>query len=155
MVAGAQDNGSQRYTSAGVGSTTEITGGDGAYCFIDQTNGIDVVTSYVYNNYYYHNNSGANYVRKISDNDDVGLFINPADLDDQNNILYSTARSGQLYKISNYNSPSYALDSFNITGLNSSASVIKVSPFSNSANIFVGGLQFSIGYINLKLSWFP
>ena len=31
MIAGAQDNGTQRYTSAGMNSTTEASGGDGAY----------------------------------------------------------------------------------------------------------------------------
>lgn len=148
MVAGAQDNGTQRYSSTGVNSTTEISGGDGAYCFIDQTDGIGVVTSYVYNNYYYHNNSGANYVRKILDNSDAGMFINPADLDDFNNILYTSLRAGEIYKLSNYNLSSYSLDSISITGLSGMPTAIKVSPFSNSANVFVGDVSGNLVKIN-------
>lgn len=148
MVAGAQDNGSQRYSSTGVNSTTEISGGDGAYCFIDQTDGIGVVTSYVYNNYYYHNNSGANYVRKIIDNSDAGMFINPADLDDANNILYTSLRAGEIYKLSNYNLSSYSLDSILITGLGGMPTAIKVSPFSSSANVYVGDVSGNLVKIN-------
>ncbi|MBP6721869.1 MAG: hypothetical protein KA239_06085, partial [Bacteroidia bacterium] len=35
-LAGAQDNGSQQFSSAGINSTIEVTGGDGAFCHIDQ-----------------------------------------------------------------------------------------------------------------------
>ena len=52
FLAGAQDNGTQQFNSPGFGATSEPTGGDGAYCFIDQDNGAIQVSSYVYNNYY-------------------------------------------------------------------------------------------------------
>ena len=148
MVAGAQDNGTQRYSSSGVNSTTEISGGDGAYCFIDQSNGVHVVTSYVYNNYYYHNNSGASYVRKILDNSNAGMFINPADLDDVNNILYTSLRSGEVYKLSNYNLSNYSLDSISITGISGMPNAIKVSPYNSSANVYVGDVSGNLVKIN-------
>jgi hypothetical protein len=38
MIAGAQDNGSQLYDGpAGVNSTSDVNGGDGAFCFIEKT----------------------------------------------------------------------------------------------------------------------
>lgn len=148
MVGGTQDNGSQRYSTTGMNSTTEISGGDGAYCFIDQTNGMDVITSYVYNNYYHFNSSGTNYVKKFMSNSNTGLFINPADLDDANNILYSTARTGQLYKVSNYHLSSYSVDSFTVTGLTNYATAIKVSPYNNSANVYAGDMSGNLVKIN-------
>ncbi|MFB6306040.1 MAG: glycosyl hydrolase, partial [Flavobacteriales bacterium] len=36
FLAGAQDNGTQRYTSPGMNATIPVHGGDGTYCFIDQ-----------------------------------------------------------------------------------------------------------------------
>lgn len=150
MVAGSQDNGTHRYNASGINSTTEISGGDGAYCFIDQTNGLDVVTSYVYNNYYYHNNSGSNYVRKILSNSNNGLFINPADLDDANNILYTSRSNGQIYKITNYNLSTYNVDSIAISGISGLAmpTAIKVSPYNNSANVYVGDMSGNLVKIN-------
>lgn len=38
MLAGAQDNGTQKFTEMGFGSTSQATGGDGGFCFIDQDN---------------------------------------------------------------------------------------------------------------------
>ena len=40
-------------------TTTNATGGDGAFCHIDQTNGNIQITSYVYNNYFVSLNGGS------------------------------------------------------------------------------------------------
>ncbi len=52
FLAGAQDNGTQKFTTAGINATSTASGGDGAFCHIDQTDGVTQITSYVYNNYY-------------------------------------------------------------------------------------------------------
>lgn len=148
MVAGSQDNGTQRYTGGGINSTNMVTGGDGAYCFIDQTNGFDVITSYVYNNYYHLNNSGSSFVKQFLNDNNTGLFINPADLDDANNILYSNLRPGKIYKISNYQNSFPTIDSISISGISAHATAIKVSPFNNSANVFVGDMSGNLVRIN-------
>jgi hypothetical protein len=94
-LAGAQDNGTQRYTSAGMNNTTEVTGGDGAFCHIDQTNSAVQISSYVYNNYYITTNNWAtNTSRSIGSN--TGRFINPTDYDDASNVLYG-AYTGNTY----------------------------------------------------------
>ncbi|HEU5168121.1 MAG TPA: T9SS type A sorting domain-containing protein [Chitinophagaceae bacterium] len=92
FLAGAQDNGSQKFTSAGVNSTTEVTGGDGAFCHIDQDNPNIQITAYVYNNYYISTNGGATFSTLYVDpdpNDGSGDFINPTDYDNTANILYA------------------------------------------------------------------
>jgi hypothetical protein len=98
MLAGAQDNGSHKFTSSGVNSTTEVTGGDGAFCFIDQDNSDYQITSYVRNSFYRSTNGGSSFSSISSSSS--GRFINPADYDDDANILYSAAGSNQIYRIS-------------------------------------------------------
>jgi hypothetical protein len=92
FLAGAQDNGSQKFTSAGVNNTTEVTGGDGAFCHIDQDNPNIQITAYVYNNYYVSTNGGASFNTLYSDpdpNGGSGDFINPTDYDNTANVLYA------------------------------------------------------------------
>ena len=91
FVAGAQDNGSQKFTSAGVSNTTEVTGGDGAFCHIDQDNPNIQITAYVYNNYFISTNGGTSFNTLYNDpdpNDGSGDFINPTDYDNTANVLY-------------------------------------------------------------------
>ncbi len=92
FLTGAQDNGSQKFTTAGINSTTEVTGGDGGFCHIDQDNPNIQVTAYVYNNYYISTNGGTTFSTLYSDpdpNDGSGDFINPTDYDNTANILYA------------------------------------------------------------------
>ncbi len=91
FLAGAQDNGSQKFTSAGIGNTTEVTGGDGAFCHIDQDNPNIQITAYVYNNYFISTNGGTTFGTLYDDpdpNGGSGDFINPTDYDDTANVLY-------------------------------------------------------------------
>ena len=92
FLAGAQDNGSQKFTSAGVNSTTEVTGGDGAFCHIDQDNPTVQITAYVFNNYYISYNGGGTFSTLYADpdpNGGSGDFINPTDYDNTANVLYA------------------------------------------------------------------
>ncbi len=92
FLAGAQDNGSQKFTSSGINNTTEVTGGDGAFCHIDQDNPNIQITSYVYNNYYISTNGGTSFNTLYADpdpNGGSGDFINPTDYDNTANVLYA------------------------------------------------------------------
>lgn len=136
FLAGAQDNGSQRYSQAGINATTEVTGGDGAFCFIDQNNGNRQITSYVYNNYYRSTNGGTSFSTLTSSN--TGQFINPADLDDRDastSILYSSSATNQYRYYDLINGSSQQIVTTNIGG--SSASAIKART-STANRIFVG-----------------
>ena len=58
FLAGAQDNGTQKFTLPGLAATVDASGGDGAYCNIDEADPTYQFTQYVYNNYYRSNNGG-------------------------------------------------------------------------------------------------
>jgi len=136
MLAGAQDNGTQRYASSGINSTTEVYGGDGAYCFIDQNSPSTQIASYVYNNFYVSTNSGLSFFTSIIEDDATGKFINPADYDDVNNVLYSNKNSSSIWRVRNIGPSPATPETVTITGMADDASHIRVSPYSST--IFVG-----------------
>ena len=137
MLAGAQDNGSIKINSTGIASGTEVTGGDGAFCFIDQDNANYQITSYIRNNWYRSTNGGSSFssIQRVSD----GSFINPADYDDNKNILYSAKSTTQLNRITNITGTSVSTGNITITGMNSMATHIRVSPHTSATTtLFVG-----------------
>ncbi len=106
LLAGAQDNGSQfiNNATAGINSSSEISGGDGAYVFIDKDNEY-MITSYVYNVYYYKSYATGSTIYTIANDQSNGGFINHAALDSANNILYAdgtTGGSSPTYQIFRY-----------------------------------------------------
>ncbi len=96
-LAGAQDNGTQQFTYTGMNSTTEATGGDGGFCFIDQTNPNYQVTAYTRNNFSYSIDNGSSFNTLSLGNG--GRFINPADYDDNLDIVYSGNSTSQYNRI--------------------------------------------------------
>jgi len=105
-LAGAQDNATQQFTTAGLNATTSEIGGDGAFSFIDQSNGNIQIGSYVYDNYYLSTDNGATFNPLESDN--YGQFINPADYDSRTKNLYAGGYQGYYFRVVNVLSPSYA-----------------------------------------------
>lgn len=99
FLAGAQDNGSHRFTAAGMNNTTQVTGGDGAFCHIDQNEPNIMITSYVYNNYYVSTNGGTSFTSRSKAN--TGGFINPTDYDDFSNVLYGGNSAGSYFRYLN------------------------------------------------------
>jgi PKD repeat protein len=99
FLAGSQDNGSHKFTSAGMNSTPEITGGDGAFCHIDKNQPQYQYTSYVFNNYFRSTDGGESFTQ-ISISDD-GQFINPTDYDHTNNMLYCGKLNGSYLRWNN------------------------------------------------------
>jgi len=88
FLAGAQDNGTQRFTAAGLGATTTATGGDGGFCAIDQLNPLVQFTSYVYNQYRRSVNGGNSFAT-YNLNASKGSFINPFDYDSRTGALFA------------------------------------------------------------------
>ncbi len=137
FLAGAQDNGTQRYLSAGINSTTEATGGDGGFCFIDQSNGQYQFTSYVYNSWRRSTNSGANF-STIQNDQSTGRFINPGDYDDNQDVLYSARNTTTIQRITSATG-TYNISDFTVAGLGSIASHLSVSPYTTtSTTLFIG-----------------
>ncbi|TAH42295.1 MAG: PKD domain-containing protein [Bacteroidetes bacterium] len=139
FIAGAQDNGTQKFTTAGMNSTTSPTGGDGAFCFIDQTNGNYQISSYVYNTYYRTTNNWSTKTT-ISNSSTTGSFINPADYDDANGILYSSYSTTEIQRISGIRSTPANPVQFTVTGMSAKATHLRVSPYSpvGTTTLFVG-----------------
>lgn len=139
FIAGAQDNGTQKYTVSGMNSTSSVSGGDGAYCFIDQTNGNYQISSYVYN-YYYRTTNNWSTKTTISSSTTTGSFINPADYDDANGILYSAYSTSQVQRISGIRSTPSAAVQFTVTGMTEMATHLRVSPYASigTTTLFVG-----------------
>ena len=138
FIAGAQDNGTQQFTIAGVNATTQVYGGDGAYCFIDQDNPSIQIASYVYNNFYLSTDGGNNFSTPLVQDQTTGSFINPADYDDRENILYATSTSSSIMRILNVSgSP---LQSDISVAIGSKSTHIRVSPYApaGKSTIFVG-----------------
>jgi len=138
FLAGAQDNGTQKFTTAGMNSTTNASGGDGAFCHIDQTNGNIQITSYVYNNYYVSTNGGSSFTQRFFAN--TGSFINPTDYDDNANILYGGNPAGSFFRWNDAGSGGTSTDNVSVTNF-SGASVRHVAVSPLTANRVYFGLS--------------
>ncbi|MBK9317479.1 MAG: T9SS type A sorting domain-containing protein [Bacteroidetes bacterium] len=99
FMAGAQDNGTQQYSVPGINTTIEVTGGDGAYCHIDQSDPNYQFSSYVYNNIYRSTDGGGSFASIRANNN--GSFINPSDFDDTNNNFYASYTAGNYTRLLN------------------------------------------------------
>lgn len=136
-LAGSQDNGTQKYTSSGFANTSQATGGDGGYCFIDQDEPNIQITSYVYNNYYLSTNGGSSFFTTLI-GENNGSFINPADYDDRENILYTNKNSTSFYRVSGIGGS--RTEDIVTTSLSAKATNLKVSPYAadGTTNLFIG-----------------
>ncbi len=139
FLAGAQDNGTHRFSTTGINSTTSIRGGDGAFCFVDQVSPNYQIASYVYNTYYLSTNGGSSqFNTQLVADQSTGRFINPSGYDNNMHILYACRDAASLTRIKNITgSPSAG--SVSITALGNYASHIRVSPYTTtSSTLFVG-----------------
>ncbi len=141
-LGGLQDNGTLFYTGNALDINDMITGGDGAYCFFDENSPGVAITSVYYNSYYTF--SGNNFYDQNSF--DNGVFINPADYDSENDILYANAckfsgsLSNKVLRIKNIPS----LSNYSLVNMGTDLSVyyssLKVSPYSpaNKTTLYLG-----------------
>ena len=97
FLAGAQDNGSHKFTQPGLGSSTEVTGGDGAFVSVDQLNSTNQVTSYVYNAYHISTDNGNNWTSNTFGSS-AGQFINPFDFDSKTKKIYAAYTAGNYLR---------------------------------------------------------
>ncbi|MCC7298133.1 MAG: T9SS type A sorting domain-containing protein [Bacteroidia bacterium] len=98
LLGGMQDNGTIKITASGTAAGTEVTGGDGAACFISASNSNKQISSYVYNNYYYTTNNWTASGNLISDGA-TGKFINAAEWDEAGSGLFTAKAQGAIYRI--------------------------------------------------------
>ena len=96
FLAGAQDNGSHKFSGYGISTTVEVTGGDGGFCFIDQDEPQYQFTTYVYNNFRRSSNGGNTFSTGPTNNS--GRFINPMDYDNSGDKMYAAGGSGSYLR---------------------------------------------------------
>ncbi|WP_370086748.1 T9SS type A sorting domain-containing protein [Ekhidna sp.] len=146
FIAGAQDNGTQQFTEGNGMSTVAINGGDGAFCFIDQDDNNFQISSYVYNVYDRHNSNGS-WTGNLSNNQNQGRFINPADYDNEQNILYSAGDENQLMRISGITTTPNSQETLPVSLDGGKISAIRANANTNN-RIYVGTGSGSIYLID-------
>ncbi len=138
-LAGAQDNGSHSFASPGINSSIEVTGGDGAFCHIDQDQPNYWFTSYVYTSYYRSTNSGGSFSNVVNTSGNVGSFISPTDYDDVANKMYMCGNNGTYVRWDNPQTGSTLVYDTVPLFNNGKITHVKVSP--NNANVVFFGLN--------------
>jgi trimeric autotransporter adhesin len=138
FLAGAQDNGTHQLNGAGLASSVEVTGGDGAYVAIDQDQPQYQFGAYVYNQYR-RSIDGGNTWSSVNYSSSAGRFINPFTYDNTANILYASGVANAFVRWGNAQTGS-TFTSVSMTGLNGGkVSALKVSPFTANTVYFAGG----------------
>ena len=153
FLGGTQDNGTPYFYNPnplGPDQSIDISGGDGATCFVDQVGEDYLIVSYVYNADYSlfdFNKQGWRSIIRDSDNSE-GDFINQADLDSNKDILYTNASIGSSYRLYRFsdltNIPEGGSASKTILEsslLNSFPTALKVSPYTTDMTKLLVGTE--------------
>lgn len=153
FLGGTQDNGTPFFNNpsvVGPDSSIDLSGGDGAYCFVDQVGEDYLIVSYVYNQSYRLFNYDLSEWRDInSDEASDGDFINQADLDSNQDILYTNGSSGDDFRVFRYsnlltideNGTAVKDTLTDATFLDSAPTAFKVSPFTTASTTMLVGTE--------------
>jgi hypothetical protein len=137
FLAGAQDNGTQKFTTAGINTTSNASGGDGGWPHIDQTDGQLQITANTGNRYNVSINGGASFTFASTVFNTRGQFINPTDFDDQTDILYCGDDEGKYFFIRNWTTTPVGTQ-VTVAGFGSrEVTFVKVDPAGGN-NVWVG-----------------
>ena len=128
FLGGTQDNGSHQFTKPKIGTTTEVTGGDGAFAHIDQSNPDIQMTSYIYSKIYRSLDGGYSFPVLI--NESTGHFINPSEYDSQRKILYLASGNDQLRRITGMDA-TITNSNLSISVGTAQVSALKISPYND------------------------
>ena len=127
FLAGAQDNGVHQFSTAGLSSTVEVTGGDGAFVAIDQNQPQYQFGSYVFNDYRRSTDGGVSW-SFVTLNSSSGQFINPFDYDNTANIMYCSDATSSFRRWTDPQTGSTSAV-INITNLTGNVTAVDVSPY--------------------------
>ena len=134
FLAGAQDNGTHQFKNAGLSSTVEVTGGDGAYVAIDQNEPSFQFGSYVFNQYKRSTDGGVSWT-SVNLSATSGRFINPFDYDNTTNIMYC---GDAVSSFRRWNDPQTGATSevINISNMAGNVTAVSVSPYTANKVFF-------------------
>ncbi len=158
ILGGAQDNGTNFKNGVEDGENMffSVFGGDGTYCFIDKDNEYMVV-SLPYNNFFRLSAVGGYQATLIQENS--GFFVNPAELDDNLDILYTNASTSSQNKIARLKNITDSPQRYDLTNAQMLGypSALKVSPYTTDhSTLFVGttrGNVFKITNADASPNW--
>ncbi len=138
LLAGAQDNGVHQLKNPGLSYSIEVTGGDGCITHINQQDPQIQFGSYVYNQYRRSTNGGATW-GSVNLSGSAGLFVNPFDYDDGQNIMYcSNGATGQIRRWPSANTLNVSTTiPIAAVGAANSLTAFKVSPYTAN-RVFLG-----------------
>ncbi|PKH49867.1 hypothetical protein CXF68_03755 [Tenacibaculum sp. Bg11-29] len=163
FTAGAQDNGTQGFRNAvaGINSSTEVSGGDGFYTFIDK-DGEYMIATYV-NNVIHRFNLPWNGVSKMQGgstsllNDQAsGDFVNPMDYDSDANRLLTNASTSTAKSIKSINVAANTKGNITNALLTAKPTAFRASPFANNTwyvGLANGNLVKLTGVTNSSATW--
>lgn len=124
IMGGTQDNNSLIIEEAGLSASRVATGGDGVFCFIDQTNPDYQIVSSQNGNYSLSKNGGQSFGFGADVN---GNFINRSGYDNNQHLLYGQTNEAGM-DFFRWNVVSEQLDFVNITNNNIDVSAVLVDP---------------------------
>lgn len=133
FLAGSQDNGTQRYTSAGVNSTTSVSGGDGGYCHIDEDDPNVQIASFQNNGFRVTTNAWGS---RIDTPVPGGTFTSISDYDSKFNIMYAASSNSEFGFIKDVGTNN-TTGTTTLANQNNSISAITVSP-NTDKRVFFG-----------------
>ena len=138
MLAGAQDNGTHRFSTEGVNATPLVRGGDGTATFIDSDQPVLAIASSQFNNYYRSGNGGLSFPFPLIRQNN-GSFINPAAYDGNLDVLYTNLNAGAFYRVTDVATGAPTLSTVT-RSFSSVPTHLKVSPFSpeTSSTLYIG-----------------
>lgn len=134
FLLGAQDNGINQLTNAGLGGSTEVTGGDGAFVQIDQDEPQYQFGSYVYNTYM-RSTDGGNSWSSVDYSNAVGLFINPRDYDNIDNKMYAAGGNNQYIRWEDPHTGG-TFTPITVNAFSGSVRHVSVSPYTSNRVLF-------------------
>jgi hypothetical protein len=134
FLAGAQDNGTHQFSIAGLSSTVEVKGGDGAFVAIDQDEPSYQFGSYVFNQYRRSTDGGTSW-SNVDFSASAGQFINPFDYDNTANIMYCGDIASNYRRWTNPQTGSTNAV-VNITSIVGSVTAVSVSPYTANKVFF-------------------
>lgn len=136
FIGGTQDNGTHQLTNAGLGSSTEVLGGDGGFVHIDEDEPQFQFGSTTNGNYRRSINGGASWSSVSNPLSSQGQFINPTDYDDINNRMYTSAFAGSYIRWDNPQTGNKFTSVSIASGTTGSVISLKVSPYTNNLVFF-------------------
>jgi trimeric autotransporter adhesin len=136
LLGGTQDNGSHSTSSAGLGGSTEVHGGDGGFVHIDEDEPQFQFSATTRSQYRRSINNGVNW-GSVNFSDAIGQFINPTEYDDINNRMYCSGSAGTYVRWDNpQNGSTFSTVSIASVSPNTVRS-LKVSPHTPN-RVFMG-----------------